>query len=84
MLYHVVDASCYIRNTRWSVFKSSAPCTLPISKYQLQSPSSIEKFMTDPILCVVLSIELGTLDVDILIPCIKVDVFYCRRHVSYW
>lgn len=84
ILYHVIDASCCVRHTRWSVSSSGAPCTLLVSKNQFQSPSFSKEFMSNPVFCIIFSIQLGTLNVDILISCIEIDVPYCRCLIGCW
>lgn len=83
-LYDIVDASCCVRHTRWPISSPSAPCTLLISKNQFQSPSFSKEFMPNPVFCINLSIQFGTLDEYVLISCIEINVSYCRCHVCCW
>lgn len=50
------------------------PTALVVAQCQLQDATILEEAVRDPVLGVLLSVERGTLDVNILVVCVEVDV----------
>ena len=63
-----------VAQTGRQVLVACSPVTLLPSKRQLERHSSGKKFMSDPTLVMGLPIELGALDVDVLVSGIEIDV----------